>query len=73
MDVGTAKARVVGYGSVELEVQKDPDYKDTGKMVLYAVAHMPDAVCNGFNPMSQQGDGLGQGMSFRDGCAYGQG
>jgi hypothetical protein len=43
--------KVLGIGTVELEVRRSPDRPtaDTYKLVLENVLYIPDAVCNGFN------------------------
>jgi hypothetical protein len=43
--------RVLGIGTVELEVRRSPDRPsaDTYKLVLENVLHLPDVICNGFN------------------------
>ena len=47
---GTAQgARVIGIGTVELQVQRSPKESGTHTLVLEDVLHIPEAICNGFN------------------------
>lgn len=40
--------KVIGVGTVELELKESPNSLNTNKIVLYNVLHIPSAVCNGF-------------------------
>ncbi|CZR56447.1 uncharacterized protein PAC_06335 [Phialocephala subalpina] len=62
--IGANNTPILGVGTVELEVKKSPSSNETGRIVLYNVVHMPSAICNGFSPMTQAGEGLGTGASF---------
>jgi len=46
---GSPGVRVIGVGTVELQVRRAPDQSDTRTLVLENVLHVPDAMCNGFN------------------------
>lgn len=46
------KPKVIGIGTVELRVPHSPgDTQPPNVLVLKNFLHVPDAVCNGFNPM----------------------
>lgn len=49
---------VAGVGTVQLTVCKSPDDLGAHTLVLENVLHLPDAICNGFNPLL-----YGSGMS----------
>ncbi|KAM5437740.1 hypothetical protein MferCBS31731_005244 [Microsporum ferrugineum] len=42
--------RVIGIGTVELQVPRTPNNPEVHTLVLNNVLHTPDSVCNGFNP-----------------------
>jgi hypothetical protein len=65
---GTAGgAKVIGIGTVELQVRRSPTSKETGTLVLEDVLHIPRAICNGVN-LVQYKD---WSTSFGDGSAWG--
>lgn len=47
----TDELQVTGVGAVALEVQRSPRSLDTHVITLQDVLHIPDALCNGFNPL----------------------
>ncbi|EFQ99058.1 hypothetical protein MGYG_02071 [Nannizzia gypsea CBS 118893] len=49
LESGTG-VRVIGMGTVELKVPRSPDNQEVNTLVLDGVLHIPEAICNGFNP-----------------------
>ncbi|PKY01980.1 hypothetical protein P168DRAFT_333267 [Aspergillus campestris IBT 28561] len=47
----SSELHVAGLGTVRVAVQTGPAPTDTNVLELHDVLHIPDAVCNGFNPL----------------------
>ncbi|PLN81657.1 hypothetical protein BDW42DRAFT_193562 [Aspergillus taichungensis] len=47
----SSELHVAGIGSVRIPVQTGPAPTDTNVLELHDVLHVPEAVCNGFNPL----------------------
>jgi len=43
--------RVIGVGTVELQVETSPTDSTPRTLVIKNVLHIPEAICNGYNPM----------------------
>ncbi|KAL1966234.1 hypothetical protein VTN77DRAFT_4786 [Rasamsonia byssochlamydoides] len=67
-EAGTPNAaRVIGIGTVELLVRRSWNDPKPYKLVLEDVLHIPDAICNGFNPMLLSDGACCQCRSGKDG------
>lgn len=47
----SSELHVAGIGTVRIPVQTGPAPTDTNVLELHEVLHVPEAVCNGFNPL----------------------
>ncbi|CZR56449.1 uncharacterized protein PAC_06337 [Phialocephala subalpina] len=57
--------RIIGIGTIELEVRMNSQTDETSLITLYDVLHTPDAPCNGFNPMRKEiTEGCGNHCEF---------
>jgi hypothetical protein len=51
IDATAGGAKVIGIGTVELQVRRSHTSCETGILVLENLLHIPSAPCNGFNPL----------------------
>ncbi|KAF7971396.1 hypothetical protein HWV62_21234 [Athelia sp. TMB] len=67
---GLPSMRVIGIGTVRLQVLKRKGSDDANEIVLKGVMHIPTAVCNGFHAMNYMRES-GNGLTLADDCWQG--